>query len=130
MNYMPKGVPVSTIGYWRPAKGAVVGSDMITMLQGAKNPVLAHHFLNFLLDNKHGVENFSWMGYMPPLKVINPAKVIAQGYIPKNLGLDDRPRVGLRERRHDPPAHDPGPVHLAGRLVDVQGRLSAARAGG
>jgi spermidine/putrescine transport system substrate-binding protein len=86
LSYMPKGVPVSTIGYWRPAKGAVVGSDMITVLKGAKNPVLAHHFMNFLLDNKHGVENFSWMGYMPPLKVINPSKVIAQGYIPKNLG--------------------------------------------
>ena len=86
LNYMPKGVPVSTIGYWRPSQGAVVGSDMITLLKGAKNPVLAHHFMNFLLDNKHGVENFSWMGYMPPLKVINPSKVIAQGYIPKNLG--------------------------------------------
>ena len=69
---------------------------MITVLRGAKNPVLAHHFLNFLLDNKHGLENFSWLGYMPPLKTINPDKVVAQGYIPKNLGLDDRPRVGLR----------------------------------
>ena len=59
---------------------------MITVLRGAKNPVLAHHFLNFLLDNAHGLENFSWLGYMPPLKTINPDKVIAQGYIPKNLG--------------------------------------------
>jgi spermidine/putrescine-binding protein len=48
--------------------------------------VLAHHFLNYLLDAKHGVTNFSWLGYMPPLSVINPDKVIAQGYIPKNLG--------------------------------------------
>jgi spermidine/putrescine transport system substrate-binding protein len=85
-NYMPKGVPVSVIGYWRPNTNAVIGSDMITVLRHAKNPVLAHHFLNYLLDNKHGVENFSWLGYMPPLKVINPEKVIAQGYIPKNLG--------------------------------------------
>jgi spermidine/putrescine transport system substrate-binding protein len=86
INYMPKGVPVSVVGYWRPDKGAVIGSDMITILRQAKNPVLAHHFLNYLLDNKHGVENFSWLGYMPPLSVINPDKVIAQGYIPKNLG--------------------------------------------
>jgi len=85
LNYMPKGVPVSVVGYWRPATGAVVGSDMVTILRGAKNPVLAHHFLNFLLDNKHGVDNFSWMGYMPPLNVINPDRVVAQGYIPKNL---------------------------------------------
>ena len=86
INYMPKGVPVSVVGYWRPNTGAVVGSDMITSSAGAKNPVLAHHFLNYLLDNKHGVANFSWLGYMPPLTVINPDKVIAQGYIPKNLG--------------------------------------------
>ena len=86
LNYMPKGVPVSVVGYWRPSKNAVIGSDMIAILRGAKNPVLAHHFLNYLLDNKHGVQNFSWLGYMPPLSVINPDKVIAQGYIPKNLG--------------------------------------------
>ena len=85
INYMPKGVPVSVVGYWRPPTGAVVGSDMITILRGAKNPVLAHHFLNFLLDNKHGITNFSWLGYMPPLKAIDPDKVVAQGYIPKNL---------------------------------------------
>ena len=86
INYMPKGVPVSVVGYWRPSKNAVIGSDMIAILRGAKNPVLAHHFLNYLLDNKHGVQNFSWLGYMPPLSVINPDKVIAEGYIPKNLG--------------------------------------------
>ena len=86
INYMPKGVPVSVVGYWRPNTNAVVGSDMITILRNAKNPVLAHHFLNYLLDNKHGVKNFSWLGYMPPLNAINPDKVIAQGYIPKNLG--------------------------------------------
>jgi spermidine/putrescine transport system substrate-binding protein len=85
-NYLPKGVPVTVLGYWRPNKGAVVGSDMITVLRGAKNPVLAHHFLDYLLDNKYALQNFSWLGYMPPLKVINPDKVIAQGYIPKNLG--------------------------------------------
>ncbi len=86
INYMPKGVPVSVVDYWRPSSGAVIGSDMITILRGAKNPVLAHHFLNYLLDSKHGIANFSWLGYMPPLNAINPAKVIAQGYIPKNLG--------------------------------------------
>ena len=84
-SYMPKGLSVDVISYWRPTKHAVVGSDMITVLRGAKNPVLAHHFLDFVLDNKKGLENFSWLGYMPPLKVVDPAKVVSQGYIPKNL---------------------------------------------
>ena len=82
--YMPKGVPVDVVRYWRPKKGAVVGSDMITILRNARNPVLAHHFLDYVLDNKHGLENFGWLGYIPPLKVVNPDKLVAQGYIPKN----------------------------------------------
>ena len=84
-SYMPKGTPITVVGYWRPQTNAVVGSDMITILRGAKNPVLAHAFLNFLLDNKVGVQNFSWLGYIPPLSVINSEKLVAQGYIPKNL---------------------------------------------
>ncbi len=83
--YMPKGVPVDVVRYWRPKKGAVVGSDMITILRNARNPVLAHHFLDYILDNKHGLENFGWLGYIPPLKVVNPDKLVAQGYIPKTL---------------------------------------------
>ncbi len=84
-NYLPKGVKPSVLGYWRPSKNAVIGSDMISILRGAKNPVLAHLFLNFLLDNTKGVENFSWNGYIPPLNVITPEKLVAQGYVPKNL---------------------------------------------
>jgi spermidine/putrescine transport system substrate-binding protein len=84
--YMPKGVPITVVGYWRPQEKAVVGSDMITILRGAEHPVLAHAFLNFILDNKVGVENFSWLGYIPPLSVIDTPKLIAQGLIPANLG--------------------------------------------
>ncbi len=83
--YLAKGVKPTVLGYWRPSKNAVIGSDMIAVMRGAKNPVLAHTFINYLLDNKKGVENFSWNGYIPPLKVINPSKLVSQGYIPKNL---------------------------------------------
>jgi spermidine/putrescine transport system substrate-binding protein len=83
--YLAKGVKPTVLGYWRPPKNAVIGNDMIAVLRGAQNPVLAHAFLNYILDNKKGVENFSWNGYIPPLKVINPEKLISQGYIPKNL---------------------------------------------
>jgi spermidine/putrescine transport system substrate-binding protein len=85
-SYMPKGVPVSVIGYWRPDRGGMIGSDMIAILRSAKNPVLAHHFLNYMLGVKQSLKNFSWLGYVPPQRSINPDKLIAQGYIPKNLG--------------------------------------------
>lgn len=84
-SYLPKGVKPTVLGYWRPDTHAETQNDMITILRGAKHPVLAHAFLNFLLDNKNAVENFSWNGYIPPLKVIDPNKLVAQGYIPANL---------------------------------------------
>lgn len=84
--YLPKGVKPTVIGYWRPDSHAATQNDMISILREAQHPVLAHAFLNFMLDNKNGIENFSWNGYIPPLKVIDPDKLIAQGYIPQNLG--------------------------------------------
>jgi len=84
-SYMAKGTPVSVVGYWRPDRGAMIGSDIITVLRGAKNPVLAHLFLNFMLDRKKSLKNFSWLGYVPPQKSIQPNKLVSEGYIPKNL---------------------------------------------
>jgi spermidine/putrescine transport system substrate-binding protein len=83
--YLPKGVKPTVLAYWRPDDHAATQNDMITILRGAKNPVLAHAFLNFILDNQIGVENFSWNGYIPPLSVIDPDKLVSQGYIPANL---------------------------------------------
>ena len=52
----------------------------------AKNPVLAHHFLNYLLDVKNGYSNFSnYVGYMPPLTKLDPDRLVADGVVPANL---------------------------------------------
>jgi spermidine/putrescine transport system substrate-binding protein len=84
-QYLPKGVPPTVLGYWRPDNHAATQNDMITILREAKNPVLAHAFLNFLLDNQIGLENVAWNGYMPPLTSVTPATVVSHGYIPQNL---------------------------------------------
>jgi spermidine/putrescine-binding protein len=83
--YLPKGVKPTVLGYWRPDNHAATQNDMITILKGASHPVLAHTFLNFMLDNKNGIDNFSWNGYIPPLTAIDPDKLVSQGYIPANL---------------------------------------------
>ncbi len=83
--YLAKGVKPTVLGYWRPDDHAATQNDMIAILRGAQHPVLAHAFLDFVLDNKHGLQNFSWNGYIPPLTAIDPGKLVAQGYIPKNL---------------------------------------------
>jgi spermidine/putrescine transport system substrate-binding protein len=85
--YMPGksyGDPDGVLQYWWPSDGTI-GNDMIAIPAGAKNPVLAHHFLNFLLENKYALKNFSWVGYQPPLQSIEPAKLISDGYVVENL---------------------------------------------
>src|SRR5436190_24341950 len=85
--YLPKGVSVDVIGYWYPQdRPGVVGSDIIAIPKAAKNPVLAHMFLNYMLDNKIAYSNFyNFNGYQPPQIDIDPDTLVARGAIPKDL---------------------------------------------
>ena len=84
--YLPKGVPVDVLGYWYPPDGhGMVDNDAIAVSAKAKNPVLAHHFINFLLDTKQALVNFGYEGYMPPQQSLDPGRAVADGYIPENL---------------------------------------------
>jgi spermidine/putrescine-binding protein len=38
----------------------------------AKNPVLAHEFLNFFLSEPIAMDNFAWVGYQPPQNGADP----------------------------------------------------------
>ncbi len=85
--YLPEGTTADALGYWFPEDGrGIIGSDMIAIPKAAKNPVLAHHFLNYLLDEKHGYDNFAeFTGYQPPLTVLDPDKLVSDGVVPANL---------------------------------------------
>ena len=85
--YLPEGVGTDALGYWFPEDGrGIIGSDMLAIPRNAKNPVLAHHFLDYLLDEKHGYDNFvNYTGYQPPLTALNPDKLVADGVVPKHL---------------------------------------------
>jgi len=63
----------------------MIGSDTMAVMRNAEKPVLAHTFLNYLLDKKHALENYGWLGYQPPQNSIEPDKVIAEGYVPAHL---------------------------------------------
>ena len=54
-----------TLGYWYDGTGPV-DNDLMTVGASGENPVLAHLFLNWFLDFKHSMDNFSWNGYQPP----------------------------------------------------------------
>ena len=74
------------LGWWYPADGVgVVNNDCMTITANAKNPVLAHLWINYLLDAANAEENFSWNGYLPPIKGLDADYLIDNGYAPENL---------------------------------------------
>jgi len=84
--YMPKGVPVETVGYWFPTDGrGPVANDTNTIPRSATNPVLAHLFLNYLLDLPNVLENISFNGYMQPLNEVTPQRLVKEKILPTSL---------------------------------------------
>jgi spermidine/putrescine transport system substrate-binding protein len=84
--YMPKGTPVETVGYWFPTDGrGPVANDTMAVLSSAKNPVLAHLFLNSFLDLDNALENISFNGYMQPLTGCTPDRLVKEKILPKSL---------------------------------------------
>ena len=82
--YLPKGTGVEALGYWFPEDGAgPIGSDMMAVLEGAKNPVLAHLLIDHLLSEEHGLSNFAFVGYQPPLTALDPDRLVDEEYIPR-----------------------------------------------
>jgi spermidine/putrescine transport system substrate-binding protein len=87
--YFPKGGDPSVLRYvWPPNgnfNGGYISNDAMAVLANAEHPVLAHHFMNFLLDEKNAIKNFSWLGYQPPLKSLDPDSLVAKDLVPEVL---------------------------------------------
>jgi spermidine/putrescine transport system substrate-binding protein len=98
--YLPKGVSPNVISFWGPAQNGVFQNDFLCIGRTAKNPVLAHHFLNFMLDERVAYDNFvNFTGYMPPQKQITAEGLIDDGLIPSTLtGAVLRPDQFLRNQ--------------------------------
>jgi spermidine/putrescine transport system substrate-binding protein len=85
-SYLPEGTGVEILRYWFPADGkGMVDNDMWVTLKGGKNPVLAHLFINHMLDPDVAKENFSAIGYQPPQNTLTADALIAEEFIPENL---------------------------------------------
>jgi spermidine/putrescine transport system substrate-binding protein len=85
-EYAPKGVKPTAFAYWWPSDGkGPINNDTMAVLKGAKNPVLAHLFLNHLLDSKQAFSNFSYTGYQQPLNDMTPEAVVKKGFLAPNL---------------------------------------------
>jgi spermidine/putrescine transport system substrate-binding protein len=85
-SYMPKGVPVDVVGYWFPVDGrGPVANDTNVVLKSSASPVLAHTFLNYMLDLPNVLENISFNGYMQPMTGVTPQVLVKEQILPPSL---------------------------------------------
>src|SRR5215510_3702014 len=59
ISYLPKGTEPTVLQYWTPPRGkGVVQNDAWAITAATKKPVLAHLFLDYMLDNDVSYGNF------------------------------------------------------------------------
>jgi spermidine/putrescine transport system substrate-binding protein len=89
--YFPEGGDPSVMRYAWPARiegttvNAAISSDTMAVPFGAQRPVLAHKFINFMLDEANALLNFEWVGYQPPQKGIDTELLVADEWVPEFL---------------------------------------------
>jgi spermidine/putrescine transport system substrate-binding protein len=84
--YAPKGTPPTAFAYWWPKDGrGPIDNDMLAVVRGGKNPVLAHLFLNHCIDVEQAFTNYEYILYQQPLQAMTPEAVVKRGLVAKNL---------------------------------------------
>jgi spermidine/putrescine transport system substrate-binding protein len=68
--------------YWpaRDGFGGTIDNDTYAIPTNAKNPVLAHLFLNFMLDEFNAIKNWTWVGYQVPFNAVDPETIFEESY--------------------------------------------------
>jgi spermidine/putrescine transport system substrate-binding protein len=68
--------------YWpaRDGFGGTVDNDTYAVPTNAKNPVLAHLFLNYMMDEFNAIKNWTWVGYQVPFTAVEPDTIFDEGY--------------------------------------------------
>jgi spermidine/putrescine transport system substrate-binding protein len=56
----------ASVKFVLPDEGGIRGSDAMVLLAGAKHPVAANLFINYMLDAQVSAENTNYIGYMGP----------------------------------------------------------------
>ncbi|MBS1892906.1 MAG: spermidine/putrescine ABC transporter substrate-binding protein, partial [Actinobacteria bacterium] len=84
--FLPKGTPVTSVSYWWPPDGrGLMGIDTMVILKESRNPVLAHLFLDHLLDVETAFSNMEYTCFQQPLVEMTPARVVEAELVPENL---------------------------------------------
>lgn len=98
-GYLPEGTDPSVLGFWYPPE-TLTANDFFCVLTRATKPVLAHCFINFLLDVDNALLNQTYVGYQPALEAVTSDLLIERNGIPESLlsalVTPDRYRSGRR----------------------------------
>ena len=93
LYYLPKGVKPDVLSFWKPSIADPAANDLIAVLSTGKHPVLAHAFLNFMLDETNAYDNFAnFNGYQPPMNNLDFATLQSK------LGLPDSVAPAIMQR--------------------------------
>lgn len=85
-GYLKKGADPSVLGYWAPpVEQRVINNDAMTITRSAEHPVLAHRFIDFMLDPVNARINQEYIGYQSTLKGFEAEELVRVGAIPPNL---------------------------------------------
>jgi spermidine/putrescine transport system substrate-binding protein len=77
-SYLAKSVPLSAVSYYFPSNGkGVILNDCWVIPKSAKNPVLAHLFMNHFLEMQSAIDNFRDVGYQTMLTDLTIEKLVA-----------------------------------------------------
>ena len=101
VSQLPTGGDPKTLSFWKPTTDKLpVNNDLQTVLKSAANPVLAHEFINFILDNENAFTNFTFVGYQPALAATTADEIIKRNLAPETLRTclltNDEVAKGLR----------------------------------
>lgn len=101
--YLPAGTSPDVLGWWYPADNrSIIGTDLAAVTTVAKNPVLAHMWMNYLLKPEIARMQFLQQGFQVPITGLDPAKLAADAGIPPLLAgaifTDDVANNGLRQK--------------------------------
>ena len=85
-GYLKRGVDASVLGYWAPPiEQRVINNDVMTVMRNAEHPVLAHRFIDFMLDPENARINQEYIGYQSTVKGLEADALVNAGTIPSNL---------------------------------------------
>lgn len=82
-HYLPKSVPLTACSFYFPANGyGLILNDMWVIPKTAKNPVLAHLWMNHFLEEQSAIDNFRDEGYQTMLQGLTLEKLKAAKVAP------------------------------------------------